>query len=84
MKRDYEWVEKLEDGTRRTVRVSFPGGGKIVWMGRRDGDEGWNRNMTPTTEDWDIVEKKIRGRYNRRRASIKDVELVVAMRQKDA
>ena len=73
----------MEDGTRRTVRVSFPGG-KIVWMCRNADDERWNRNMTPTAEEWDVVEKKVRGRYNRRRAGYKDVELVVALRQRKA
>jgi hypothetical protein len=84
MKHDYEWVEKLEDGTKRTVRVSFPGGGKIVWMDRRADDERWNRHMTPATGDWDFLETKVRGRYNRRRATIQDVERVVVMRQNHA
>ena len=52
-------------------------------MCRNAGSEEWNRNMTPTVEEWDFVEKKVRGRYNRRRAGIKDVELVVAMRKKN-
>jgi len=81
MKHDYEWVEKLEDGTKRTVRVSFPGGGKIEWRFRCAGEERWNRNVPLTTEHWDFLESKVRGRYNRRRAAIKDVELVVAMRK---
>ena len=83
MKHDYEWVERLEDGTRRSVRVSCPGG-NIVWMCRNAKGERWNRNMKPTAEDWDVVEKKVRGRYNRRRAGKQDVELVVAMRQNNA
>ena len=74
----------MEGGTKRTVRVSFPGGAKIVWMCRCADDERWNRNMTPTAEDWDVLEKKVRGRYNRRRAGMPDVELVVAMRQSHA
>ena len=84
MKHDYEWVERLEDGTRRTVRVSLPSGGKIIWMYLNVADDRWSRNMTPTAEDWDVLEKKVRGRYNRRRAGMKDVELVVAMRQNHA
>jgi len=84
MKHDYEWVEKLEDGTKRTVRVGLPGGGKIVWMCRYTGDERWSRNMPPTIEQWDFLEKKVRGRYNRRRAGMPDVELVVAMRKNHA
>ena len=84
VRRDFEWEERLEDRTRRTVRVSFPGGGRINWMCRDSNDERWNRNMTPTPENWDFLEKKIRGRYNRRRAGIQDVELVVALRQKYA
>lgn len=84
MKRDCEWVERLEDRTKRTIRVSFPGGGKIVWMCIDAGDECWNRNMTPTPEQWDVLESKVRGRYNRRRAGFHDVELVVASRPKKA
>jgi hypothetical protein len=80
MRRDCEWVDTLEDGTRRRIRVCFPGGGKITWMCLDDGQEGWNRDMTPSEEEWDYLEKKVRARYNRRRASIKDVDLVVSLR----
>jgi hypothetical protein len=84
MRHDYEWEEKLEDRTKWTVRVSFPGGGKVVWMRRNGDDEEWDRGMTPTAEHWAFLEKKVRGRYNRSRASIRTVELVVAMRQNHA
>ena len=82
MRQDCEWMVKLEDRTRRSIRVSFPGGGKIVWMCRHSGDEKWRRYMTPTDEEWDFLENKVRCRYNRRRAGYQDVELVVALRQK--
>lgn len=83
MKHDYEWVEKLEDRTRRIVRVSFSGD-NIVWMCRNEDSEWWKRNMKPTSEQWDFLEKKVRGRYNRRRAGMKDIERVVSMRQDHA
>ena len=82
MKHDYEWVEKLAKRIKRTIRVSFPGGGKIAWMCIRSDEERWDRNMIPTAEEWELLEAKVRARYNRRSASHKDVELVVALRQK--
>ena len=81
---DYEWVERSDEGTKRILRVGFPGGNRITWMCRNADDEKWSRNMTPTVEQWDVVENKVRGRYNRRRAGFKDVELVMALRKNHA
>lgn len=82
MKRDIEWTEKPEDGVKRTVRVAFPGGGKIKWQFKRSDEERWDYDSAPSPEDWAVLEEKMDRLYHRRRASYKDFELVREMRKK--
>ncbi len=82
MKRDIEWVEKLEDGVKRKVRVKFHGHGKIKWQFKRSDEELWDYDSPPTTEDWANLEEKIDALYHRRRAPYKDLQLVQEFRKK--
>lgn len=81
MKRDIEWVDKLEDGMKRTVRVRFPGNGKIKWQFKRSDEDQWRYDTPPAIEDWETLEKKIDALYHRRRAAYKDLQLVQQFRK---
>lgn len=82
MKRDIEWIEKLEDGVKRTVRIAFPGGGKIKWQFKRSDQTQWDYDTPPSPEDWQALEEKTDALYHRRRAAYRDLELVREMRKK--
>ena len=84
MKRDIEWIEKLPDGVKRTVRIKFEGQGKIKWQFKRSDEELWDYKTPPSLADWDALQEKIDGLYNRRRAAFKDVELVRQFRKEAA
>lgn len=81
MKRDIEWKERLDDGVKRTVRITFPGGGKIKWQFKRSDELQWDYDTPPSPEDWAELEEKVEGLYNRRRAAFRDLELVKIMRK---
>jgi hypothetical protein len=80
MKRDIEWKEKLDDGIKRTVRVKFPGNGRIKWQFKRSDEEMWDYDTPATPDDWATLEEKVEKLYQRRRAALKDRELVQRMR----
>lgn len=82
MKRDIEWVEKLEDGIKRKVRIRFPGKGNIKWQFKRSDEEEWDYTTPPTQEDWTALLEKVEALYNRRRAPFKDLERVKLMKAK--
>lgn len=82
MKRDIEWVDKLDGGLKRKVRVKFPGHGKIKWQFKRSDEEQWDYDSPPTSDDWEVLEEKIDALYNRRRAPYKDLQLVQDLRRK--
>jgi hypothetical protein len=76
VKADIEWVEKLEGGIKRTVRITFAGHGKIKWQFKRSDEEMWDYDTPPSSEDWNCLVEKMEALYNRRRASFKNLELV--------
>ncbi len=82
MKRNIEWKEKAGDGVRRTVRVTFPGQGKVKWQFKRSDEEMWDYDTPPSSEDWKTLEEKVAALYNRRRAAFRDLELVKGLREK--
>lgn len=84
MKRDIEWIDKLEDGVKRTVRINFPGQGKIKWQFKRSDEEKWDYDTPATAEDWEALEKKMDALYHRRRAAFRDLELVKRMRKQNS
>jgi len=84
VKRDIEWVEKLDDGIKRTVRVKFPGHGKIKWQFKRSDEELWDYDTPPSEADWATLEEKIDALYKRRRAAYRDLLLVQQFRKKAA
>ena len=82
MKRIIEWKEKTEDGVKRTVRIDFPGRGKVKWQFKRADEERWDYDTPPSPEDWKNLEEKVAALYNRRRAAFRDLELVKDLRRK--
>lgn len=80
MKRDLEWNERQEDGVKRYTRVKFPGNGQIKWQFKRADEEQWDYETLPTPEDWKALEEKVDALYHRRRAALRDWELVKKLR----
>lgn len=76
-----EWTEKTGDGIKRTVRVAFPGGGKINWQFKRSDQLEWDYDSAPSASDWETLEEKMDALYHRRRAPYKNLELVRALRK---
>ena len=81
MKRDIEWVEKLDGGIKRKVRITFAGHEQIKWQFKRSDEDQWNYDTPPTPDDWATLEEKVEGLYNRRRLPFKHVELVKRLRK---
>ena len=76
MKADIEWVEKLEGGVKRKIRITFLGKGKMKWQTKRSDEDFWNYDTPPTSDDWNTLEEKVEAFYNRRRTPFKNLELV--------
>ncbi len=76
MKADIEWVEKLGDGIKRKIRITFLGKGKMKWQTKRSDAEMWDYDTPPSAADWNTLEEKMEALYNRRRESFKNLELV--------
>ena len=76
MKADIEWVEKLEGGVKRKIRITFLGKGKMKWQTKRSDEDFWDYDTPPTSDDWDTLEEKVEAFYNRRRTPFKNLELV--------
>ena len=76
MKADMEWVEKLDGGVKRKIRITFLGKGKMKWQTKRSDEEMWDYKTPPSSEDWNTLEAKVEALYNRRRTPFKNLELV--------
>ena len=76
MKADIEWVEKLDDGIKRKIRITFLGKGRMKWQTKRSDEERWDYDTPPSSEDWKTLEEKVEALYNRRRTPFKNLELV--------
>ena len=62
MKLHLEWVDRLDGGVRRKVRVTFPGKGKVKWQFQLSDREGWDYDSPPTPDDWETLEERLEGR----------------------
>ena len=81
MKADIEWSDRPEPGVKRKIRVTFTGSTGIKWQFKRSDEELWDYDTPPTADDWDALEDKVNGLYNRRRIPYKRVELVQRLKQ---
>lgn len=79
MKNQVCWTEKLEDGIRREIRVTFSRNG-LKWQVKRSDVERWDYDTPPTAADWSELEERVLNRYQRRAVPYKDLEQVRAAR----
>lgn len=77
-----EWVERLDGGVKRRIRVTFLGKGRMKWQTKRSDEESWDYDTPPFSEDWKKLEEKVEALYNRRRTPFKNLELVRQLRKK--
>lgn len=82
MRRQIKWKERLEDGVRREVRISFPGKNEIKWQFKRSDREKWDYDTPPTEEDWDELESKLAARTQRGN-NLRELELIKKIRAKE-
>lgn len=80
MRRTVGWTERLDDGVKREIRVSFTDKYSIRWQAKRSDASAWEYDFPPTMEDWDRLETAMASRYQRRSAPLKDLELVRRLR----
>ncbi|MCC7300968.1 MAG: hypothetical protein IT583_07805 [Verrucomicrobia bacterium] len=81
MKRDIEWIEKLDDGVKRTVRIAISMNKGIKWQFKRSDEERWDYDTPASPDDWQALDEKVAALYNRRRATHEELELVRAQRK---
>ena len=81
MKADIEWTEKLGDGVKRKIRITFLGKERMKWQTKRSDEEMWDYDTPPSSEDWNTLEEKVEALYNRRRIPFKNLELVRRLRK---
>lgn len=74
MRRDINWTTKRDDGTQYRVRVTwFSGRFKFQFSeGKRGGD--WDYDRAPGPEDLETFLDAIQRRYQRREATLKELE----------
>ncbi len=82
MKRDIEWIEKLDDGVKRTVRIAVSMNKGIKWQFKRSDEERWDYDTPASPEDWAALDEKVAALYNRRRATHEELEMVRSQRKK--
>ena len=70
------WTERLPDGVKREVRVTFLGARDIRWQSLRSDEDRWVYDFLPSAADWDVLCERMDARYRRRAVSLKQVELV--------
>jgi len=78
---DIEWVEKLEGGVRRKIRVTFFKD-RIKWQTKRSDQEKWDYDTPPSPADWETLEIRVEALYYRRRFPYERLELVRKLRKK--
>jgi len=80
MARPVGWTERLEDGVKREIRVTFVDQHTIRWQAKRSDTREWEYDFPPTEENWEYLETTVAGRYRRRSVPLKHVELVHRLR----
>ena len=76
MRKPIGWWERLEDGVKREIRVSFIGEGQIKWQFLRSDTEGWDYKTKPSADDWQALLTIAKRWYQRRRLPHKHLELI--------
>ena len=81
MQNPINWFEKLENGSKREVQVTVARQ-KVVWAFRVLGEDDWEEKTQPTAEHWDDLLQKMKDRYQRRRATALEIELVTHLHKR--
>jgi len=76
MRKPIGWSERLEDGVKREIRVSFVGERQIKWQFHRSDEERWDYESKPSANDWQELLAIARRWYQRRRLPYKHLELI--------
>ncbi len=71
MKNQVSWKERLDDGVKREVRVTFFGRASFKWQYKRADEPKWDYDSEPTRADWDALEDILFRRAGRGRAVVK-------------
>jgi len=78
MRRDINWKTKRDDGTAYEVRVHwFSGQFKLQF--REKGGDSWDYDRPPSREDLETLLDAIQRRYQRREATLKELEIAQKM-----
>lgn len=80
MRRPICWLEKLEDGVKREVRVALEGN-RLKWQFFLSTAERWDYDSPPTEADWDNLLSRMEDRYQRRNVSFDDLETIRRLRE---
>ena len=75
MRREIAWTTRLEDSTKREVRVDIVGR-SLFWRFKCKGDAYWDRTSPPTPADWAILLDKAEHWYRRRALTHAQRELI--------
>ncbi len=73
MRRDINWKTKRDDGTSYEVRVTWFSN-KFKLQFRENGTDFWDYDKKPTLEDLENLVDNIQRRYQRRGATLKELE----------
>lgn len=76
MRRQICWIDKMDDGIKRDIRVAVQSNGKIKWQIKRSDMEQWDYDPEPSSEDWDGLLERAEARYFRRRMPLDDLEII--------
>lgn len=76
MRRPMCWTERLEEGVKRDVRVTFEGRGEIRWQSKRSDQESWDYDTPPSVADWASLLARAEDWYRRRRLPLNHLETV--------
>ncbi len=78
MRRDINWKTKRDDGTSYEVRVTwFSKSFKLQF--KEKGEESWDYDRSPNREDLETLVDAIQRRYQRREATLKELETAQEM-----
>jgi hypothetical protein len=80
MRRQICWDERLEDGTRREIRVAVQGRA-LKWQFKLSTSDRWDYDSPPTAADWDGLVERMENRYRRRNIAHDDLVLVQRLRR---
>ena len=83
MRRQICWMERMPEGGKREVRVTFLGR-RLKWQFLASDGANWDYDTPPGAADWDSLLARMEARYQRRNVPYADLERVRALRREVA